>query len=74
MTTPAELALTCTDLSPHELAHLQRLLGSWSVLADLSFSDFLLVVPVSRSHPDLAGDEPQMVVLGQMRPNNRPTL
>ena len=74
MPTPVELAFLHTDLRPDELAHLQRLLGSWSVLADLSFSDLLLVVPVSRSHPDLAGDEPQMVVLGQIRPSNRPTL
>ncbi|HUA94942.1 MAG TPA: PAS domain-containing sensor histidine kinase [Acidimicrobiales bacterium] len=74
MPTPLELAFLHTDLRSDELGHLQRLMGSWSVLADLSFSDLLLVVPVSRSHPDLAGDEPQMVVLGQMRPNNRPTL
>ena len=74
MATPAELALQHTDLGPAELEHLQRLLGSWSVLADLSFSDLLLMVPVSDSHPDLIGDEPQLVVLGQIRPNNRPTL
>ena len=35
-----------TDLEPEELDHLQRLLGSWGVLADLSFSDLLLLVPV----------------------------
>ena len=46
MPTPAELALSHTDLKPEELEHLQRLLGSWSVLADLSFSDLLLLVPV----------------------------
>jgi two-component sensor histidine kinase len=70
VTTPAELALTCTDLTPSELAHLQRLLGSWSVLADLSFSDLLLVVPTS----PIPGEEPELVVMGQIRPNNRPTL
>src|SRR5580704_19461143 len=73
MPTPAELAQSHTDLKPEELGHLQRLLGSWSVLADLSFSDLLLLVPVTagegyRSH------DPELVVLGQMRPNNRPTL
>jgi len=46
MPTPAELAQSHTDLKPEELEHLQRLLGSWSVLADLSFSDLLLLVPV----------------------------
>jgi len=83
MPTPAELALSHTDLKPDELEHLQRLLGSWSVLADLSFSDLLLLVPVHGRHdggPDADKDEdqdeddPELIVLGQMRPNNRPTL
>src|SRR5580658_9525308 len=74
MPTPAELAQSYTELKPEELGHLQRLLGSWSVLADLSFSDLLLLVPVGGDeHPTTAGD-PELVVLGQMRPNNRPTL
>ncbi|HLN17636.1 MAG TPA: histidine kinase N-terminal domain-containing protein [Acidimicrobiales bacterium] len=73
MATLAELAAEHTRLSPDELEHLQRLLGSWSMLADLSFSDLLLLVPVA---PDVspAADGDQFVVLGQMRPNNRPTL
>ncbi len=91
MPTPAELAQTHTDLKPEELEHLQRLLGSWGVLADLSFSDLLLLVPVHASTvggnghapapaptPDSAAadddTDPELVVLGQMRPNNRPTL
>ena len=78
MPTPAELALSHTDLKPDELEHLQRLLGSWSVLADLSFSDLLLLVPVHGDHDEghEADDEedPELIVLGQMRPNNRPTL
>jgi two-component system, sensor histidine kinase PdtaS len=73
MPTPAELALTHTDLDPEELEHLQRLLGSWSVLADLSFSDLLLVVPVTAAGQP-PPEDPELVVLGQMRPNNRPTL
>ena len=82
MPTPAELAESHTDLKPDELEHLQRLLGSWSVLADLSFSDLLLLVPVrtevDAGRADEGADEevqdPELVVLGQMRPNNRPTL
>jgi two-component sensor histidine kinase len=70
--TPAELAQLHTDLSYAELGHLQRLLGSWSLLADLSFSDLLLLAPVAASHP--VGGEPHLVVLGQIRPSNRPTL
>jgi two-component sensor histidine kinase len=76
MATPSELAQSHTDLKPEELDHLQRLLGSWSVLADLSFSDLLLLVPVRHhdSPTPASGDDPELVVLGQMRPNNRPTL
>ncbi len=89
MPTPAELAESHTDLKPDELEHLQRLLGSWSVLADLSFSDLLLLVPVhvdayvaAEGERDRNGEgetseevpDPELVVLGQMRPNNRPTL
>jgi two-component sensor histidine kinase len=71
MPTPAELAQYHTSLEPAELNHLQRLLGSWSLLADLSFSDLLLLVPTSGAP---AGTAPHLVVLGQIRPNNRPTL
>ncbi len=84
MPTPAELAESHTGLKPEELEHLQRLLGSWSVLADLSFSDLLLLVPVvpgpgDEAPPDTASarraeEDPELVVLGQMRPTNRPTL
>jgi len=84
MPTPAELAVSHTDLKPEELEHLQRLLGSWSVLADLSFSDLLLLVPVrpateapegeDSAAAQAAAQDPELVVLGQMRPNNRPTL
>jgi two-component sensor histidine kinase len=71
--TPAELAQQFTALAPEDLDHLQRLMGSWSVLADLSFSDLLLLAPVTAdgAPPDT---EPELVVMGQMRPNNRPTL
>jgi len=82
MPTPAELAESHTGLKPEELEHLQRLLGSWSVLADLSFSDLLLLVPVvadaavpeGAPAPELDHEDPELVVLGQMRPTNRPTL
>jgi len=84
------------ELSALELDHLRRLLGSWGILADLSFSDLLLMVPASPgpTHrppgrtgsggvlaglgedgpgPEDAG-APDLVVVGQMRPNNRPTV
>ena len=71
MATPAELAKLHHVLDPDQLSHLQRLLGSWALLSDLSFSDLVLLVPVPDPAED--ADGPQMIVLGQIRPNNRPT-
>ncbi|MHB1584513.1 MAG: sensor histidine kinase [Acidimicrobiales bacterium] len=71
MPTPAELVAAHTELAADQLGHLQRLLGSWSVLADLSFSDLLLLVPVE---PPVPGPATMLVVIGQVRPNNHPTL
>ncbi len=68
MKTSAELAATHTGLDPASLDHLQRLLGSWGVLSDLSFSDLLLVAPVRGT----AGA--QLIVLGQIRPTTWATL
>ena len=68
MATLAELANLRTDLDPNSVDHLQRFLGSWSLMADLSFSDLLLLVPVPSPTAPLA-----YVVVGQIRPNNCPT-
>ena len=66
MTTPAEIAARHTDLDGAGFAHLQRVLGAWGILADLSFSDLLLLVP-TRTPAEL-------VVLGQIRPTTGATL
>jgi len=50
-------------------AHLQRLMAVWGILADLSFSDLLLVVP-RHDGPEPAG----FVVVGQMRPTTGQTV
>ena len=68
MKTPGELAATHTGLDAATLDHLQRLLGSWGVLSDLSFSDLLLVAPVRGT----AGSK--LIVLGQIRPTTWATL
>ncbi|HLG91353.1 MAG TPA: histidine kinase N-terminal domain-containing protein [Acidimicrobiales bacterium] len=48
--------------------HLQRLMAWWGMLADLCFSDLLLLVP-------LGGPDPgQFFVLGQIRPTTSQTL
>ena len=70
MATLAELANLRTNLEEPAIDHLLRLTASWSLLADLSFSDLLLM---ARVHEPSA-QEPNFVVLGQMRPNNRSTI
>ena len=71
MATLAELATQRTSLDEPVVDHLLRLTASWSLLADLSFSDLLLLTrvdePTNRAEQDF-------VVLGQMRPNNRSTM
>ncbi len=74
MATLAELAEAHADVSAEALGHLQRLLGSWSVLADLSFSDLLLLVDDASDAAHDGDTGPELVVLGQIRPSNRPTL
>ena len=57
----AELGADCRD-------HVLRLLGTWAVLSDLSFSDLLLVTP-----QDVPGGI-VLEVIGQVRPATSATL
>jgi len=72
--TPAELAFERTNLDEIQLAHLQRLLGTWGILADLSFSDLVLMAPMAPEAREHHGDGLELVVLGQMRPSNSATV
>ena len=74
MATPAELAFERTNLDEIQLAHLQRLLGTWGILADLSFSDLVLMAPMAPEAREHQGDGLELVVLGQMRPSNSATV
>ncbi len=47
MATLGELTRQHTALTRNEIDHLQRLIGEWGLLADLSFADLLLYVPES---------------------------
>ncbi|MGH9153537.1 MAG: sensor histidine kinase, partial [Acidimicrobiales bacterium] len=49
-------------------AHLQRLMATWGILADLSRADLVLYVPAA------PGDPSRFVVHGQMRPTTGQTL
>jgi len=66
--TPADLARAKTTLEGEAYAHTQRLVASWQALADLSFSDLLLLAPMQD------GDGHQFVVLAQVRPTTGQTL
>ncbi|HEX6395676.1 MAG TPA: histidine kinase N-terminal domain-containing protein, partial [Acidimicrobiales bacterium] len=68
MATLAELVEEYTELEGPVVGHLHRLVAGWGVLSDLSFSDLLLFVPVTKGAPD------RFVVLGQIRPTTNQTL
>ena len=74
MATPAELALERTDLDDVQLAHVKRLMGTWGILADLSFSDLVLMAPMAASPHQHRSPEQELVILGQMRPSNSATV
>lgn len=74
MATPAELAFERTNLVEEQLAHLQRLLGTWGILADLSFSDLVLMAPMAPEPADPRPGGRELVILGQMRPSNSSTV
>ena len=64
MSTLLELLTESTDLSPADVAHLQRLVGEWQLLSDLSFADLLLWVPVGAE---------EFLCVAQVRPTTGPT-
>ena len=64
MSTLRTVAARRTDLSPHEVAHLQRLVAEWGLLADLSFADLLLFLR----------DGDHFVTVAQMRPATGQTI
>jgi two-component sensor histidine kinase len=67
MATLAELTRLDTGLSKDQLRHLQRLIAWWGILADLSFSDLLLFVPIQKQGVEFA-------IASQIRPTTGQTL
>jgi two-component sensor histidine kinase len=64
MSTLYELLAEHTSLPPDDVEHLQRLVGEWQLLSDLSFADLLLWVPVA---------EGEFLCVAQVRPTTGPT-
>jgi len=65
---PTYGGLRAAELDEHCRDHVLRLLGSWGVLSDLSFSDLLLVTPQEIQ------EETVLEVIGQVRPATSATL
>lgn len=65
MATLGELTRQLTDLERDDIDHLQRLIGEWGLLADLSFADLLLHV---------RGADQQWYVVAHVRPATGQTI
>lgn len=72
MASLGDLARQHTALDPEDRAHLRRLVGSWGLLADLSFADLLLLVPVAS--PLTGEPDGRLLTVGQIRPTTAQTL
>ena len=68
MASLAELARQHTDLEAPQVAHLQRLVATWGLLADFCFADLLLFAPVTGRRGNA------FAVLGQIRPTTSQTV
>ncbi|MEU3273389.1 histidine kinase N-terminal domain-containing protein [Saccharomonospora sp. NPDC006951] len=66
MSTLVELLAENTGLPGESADHLQMVVAEWQLLADLSFADFLMWVPVAEADGDF-------VCVAQVRPTTAPT-
>ena len=79
MTTLSELLAEHTRMDGETVEHLQRVVSEWQLLADMSFADFLLWVPLDdRSTPDgaagpLRSADGAFLCVAQARPTTAPT-
>lgn len=67
MASLSELAREHTDLDEDDIRHVRRLVRSWGLLSDLSFSDLLLFVPTRER-------DGAFIVLGHVRPSTGQTM
>jgi two-component sensor histidine kinase len=78
MATLADLAGDVTSLSPAEATHLQRLVASWGLVADLCFADLVLYarVDAGRNGGAVGGERAadRLVVLAHVRPTTSQTM
>ena len=72
MSALTELLASRTSLDDVQVDHLQRLVGEWQLLSDLSFADLILWVPVEL-HDGEAGSYGVFLCAAQCRPTTGPT-
>ncbi|MDQ6849027.1 MAG: PAS domain-containing sensor histidine kinase [Actinomycetota bacterium] len=72
MSALSDLLAARTGLGEAQVDHLQRLVGEWQLLSDLSFADLLLWVPVILVEGD-AGSSTAFLCAAQCRPTTGPT-
>jgi two-component sensor histidine kinase len=68
----SELLQARTTFADAQVQHLQRLVGEWQLLSDLSFADLLLWIPVALPDGE-SGSVPGFVCVAQCRPTTGPT-
>ena len=72
MSALGDLLASRTTLSDEQVNHLQRLVGEWQLLSDLSFADLVLWVPISLPDGE-AGSVGAFLCAAQCRPTTGPT-
>jgi two-component system, sensor histidine kinase PdtaS len=80
VSTMSDLLAEHTDLSAEAVEHLQRVVAEWQLLADMSFADFLIWIPlagVDESGVDESGGvrgwAEEFLCVAQVRPTTAPT-
>ncbi len=77
MSTLSELLADHTELSGGTVEHLQRVVAEWQLLADMSFADFLLWIPLcadgSFGADSCIGPDDAFLCVAQARPTTGPT-
>jgi len=68
VSTLSELVAVHTRLSGVAVDHLQRLVAEWQLLADLSFADFMLWIPLPDDPPAAVPEDSAAEVPGQRAP------
>ena len=68
----SDLLAEHTALKPADVDHLQRLVGEWQLLSDLSFADLLLWVPTI-AQQDSRPAAQDVLCVAQVRPTTGPT-